>query len=516
MSHENRKELEGVLKHAKGYIVRLLMQTVSNLWQTSRQQQIIQVCVCAGISLLLSLYLGQTAPDKITVSLKGFLFFCVTLFTLCILMNLFTAVLHLDREREIEEKKNSQKSASNKKNELSILTEPTEYDWLIEYAQKQEQNIALSVEIDNVIYSKSDLEGLPYFYIVFALNVFNKSVYPITFDDKIDNKLIFGYEPLKLTPTFDEPPPLIKPLERGTIRINQRFEKDEAESIQRALDTFEAEWIERSQKKSGGHPIPKKFEFKELIFTIKSSKRFKKVKSAAAKILFLEYEVTKKNFNLKTAVVKSIEFTEFEQEVEKYKNKNAEKAKILSDHEWLINEAAIQSGSIDKYVYWRQSLYTGNRIEDRIHYIVFVLSIYNASVLEIVIDNPIGGKILVADRRLVLDKKLYESPRIIYPNTQENILIQQYLTDEETNFINNKVNNYNQLREDVHKDMPEGYQFYSKEWLFGTKLIEPPIVELKGLEMTIKGSAASSQIKPALLTTINDVRATIENFTKYG
>lgn len=125
-------------------------------------------------------------------------------------------------------------------------------------------------------------------------------------------------------------------------------------------ETFEAECVERSQKNSGGSPIPKKIEFKELIFTIKSTNKFQKFEPSDASKILLKFEVTKKNFNFRTAVIKNPKFVELEKEVDKYKNKLAENSKILTANDWLIEEANLQASRIDEYVYWKRSLYTGN------------------------------------------------------------------------------------------------------------------------------------------------------------
>ena len=98
--HKHRVELQATLKHALFYIGRFLMQAMSNFWQTVKGQQILQLSVCAFISLIYNINLGIIEWDKASVNAQSVMYFCGTLFILVVLMGIVTAPFHLDRERE--------------------------------------------------------------------------------------------------------------------------------------------------------------------------------------------------------------------------------------------------------------------------------------------------------------------------------------------------------------------------------------------------------------------------------
>lgn len=371
MSHERRIELESALKHAKNYIWRLFIQTVSNFWQTVKGQQIIQLCVCALISLGFSIYLGITESDKVNINIRAVMFFCVTLFILCVLMSIITAIFHLDREREMIKSINAETDNSNG---LSILPEENEAEKAID-AIKQEQVL----EIKN-LEAKHQEE--------------------------------------------------IKKLNSNYVTIFNNL-KEEHKQVIKAWGDDE-----------------------------------KKLKAE------------------------------------------------LEKNSWLSNKAEEQAENIDKFVFWRNAQFLQNIIEDRIYFLWFQIEVFNASVFEIIVDEKIGGKILFEGQRLRLEKSIYQPPIIIKPNSMAGFTIKQELDTDEVNLINEKVILYNKQREHFHKEMPEDYQFYSKDWLAG-KIIFPPEVELKGLEINMKGSNNFPQVRSKTLTQMSDVRTSIEVFTKY-
>ncbi len=203
-----------------------------------------------------------------------------------------------------------------------------------------------------------------------------------------------------------------------------------------------------------------------------------------------------------------------ESEIENLRRMVSEKDKTLVINEWLIKRAKCQAENIEEFVYWKGTQFCGNSIEERIYFLIFQLEIYNASVFEILIDEPLEGKILFNGRRLLLQKTIQQPPIVVKPNTPETFLIRQELSDEEVNIINDAVSFYNQQREAFHKEKPKDYQFYSRQWLAG-KLIYPPEVELKGLKINVKGSDSFPLVQRKTLTKMSDVRTSIEDFTKF-
>lgn len=201
-------------------------------------------------------------------------------------------------------------------------------------------------------------------------------------------------------------------------------------------------------------------------------------------------------------------------DLEKSRKMYAEQKELIQSYDWLIKEAEYQAENIEKYVYWRDSQFLQNIIEDRIYFLFFQIEIFNASIFEIRIDENINGKILFEGQRLRLQKSIYQPPIIIKPNSMARFMLKQELNNDEVSLINKKVFSYNEQREHFHKEMPEGYQFYSKEWLAG-KIIFPPEVELKHLEISIKGSDNFPQVKSKILSQMSDVRTSIEDFTLF-
>lgn len=82
------------------------MQASSNFWQTVKGQQILQLSVCAIVSLGCNIYWGIIEFNRASVNFQSTMYFCGTLFILVVLVSLVTAPFHLDREREeaIQEK----------------------------------------------------------------------------------------------------------------------------------------------------------------------------------------------------------------------------------------------------------------------------------------------------------------------------------------------------------------------------------------------------------------------------
>jgi hypothetical protein len=159
--------------------------------------------------------------------------------------------------------------------ERILKKELEDISWLIEFAKNQKQNIADFVSVEGkVIKAEHEFEGIHFtLKIVFALRIFNKSVFKITFENENDNgvggKISFNGETFTEKKRFFEEPKIIEPLCTESIYIEQRLDRPDVNKLQSALQAYKEEF-ERYRDSSLVNTLNEPLiDLDELILTIK-------------------------------------------------------------------------------------------------------------------------------------------------------------------------------------------------------------------------------------------------------
>jgi hypothetical protein len=147
-----------------------------------------------------------------------------------------------------------------------------ENQWLIDYSKKQAQHIYDFVSVEDRIlksdHNFDDTESS--FKIIFAISIFNKSVFKITFENKIaGGDLTFKLEPFLERKRILEPLPVIEPLCRGTLRIEQRLDKQDVAKLKSALQAYYEEVERYRHSRLEGSVIEPTINFDGLLLIIK-------------------------------------------------------------------------------------------------------------------------------------------------------------------------------------------------------------------------------------------------------
>lgn len=292
----------------------------------------------------------------------------------------------------------------------------TEYNSLIKTAKEQRQQIDSLVKVESIIQFKNDVfEGRPYYFIAFALRVSNISVFPITFEKDLGNRLTFDGIPFDESPRFFEDKiPVIPGIVGGTLRIEQRLSKAEADSIVRAMDRHDEAIKEHIEKRLTGIPVASRIGFKDLILNIKSEDdAFPKVESKEAWKILETFDVSRHNLNYTSAKIRNPDkveiealqgkVTELTQELEDTKKKKYEDFqadwtrldKMVKENEVIINKAYNQRITIDRSVrvedfYYFRPFQPDKTAKDLTE-IVLGLTVRNESYFEVYLNPDVTG-----------------------------------------------------------------------------------------------------------------------------
>lgn len=147
----------------------------------------------------------------------------------------------------------------------------------------------------------------------------------------------------------------------------------------------------------------------------------------------------------------------------------------IQENQWLFNREERQREHIENYVYLEKVDYVMTN-EYGFPYIQFALTIFNASVYDIALEETLGGKILFRAEPLQEQKWIDQPPPSIELNSKVVIRIHQRVSNAEIQFI---------------KDGIESRRNRSN--------LLPPEFQFGNLIITIKGSENFPQVQPKTL-----------------
>lgn len=267
-----------------------------------------------------------------------------------------------------------------------------EYDWLLKIEKEDSENIDKRVDVQKVEYSDHDFEGHPHLVIVFAITVFNKSVFSVTFENRISGKLLFDKKPFDEKIQFHEPPPVIKRNETGTIRIEQRLNDSEVAALKRVMERFEEQCKNNTSR---GVPIPTEIDFSNLVITVKGADKFPQILPNKLDMFYVKkFEVTRRNFNLQSSQIKNPEVIELENKIDRILSEHdralKERDAYIDKIDFLIEPVLNQRENIDKFVVLEKIFFRGvdTRTVPMLH---FTLQIRNYSFFDVEIVNELDG-----------------------------------------------------------------------------------------------------------------------------